>query len=127
MTHELYSEFLLEHARVPQNNKTIEGATCSVRVINEGCADSLDLYLIIENGSVCDVGFTGTLCALSTASSSLFTEFLKGKSLQELQLLTPGSVYTLMGVTITESRTRCALLCYEALQKALQTCSRLQN
>jgi nitrogen fixation protein NifU and related proteins len=127
MSHDLYSEFLLEHARTPQNNHAMNDATCSAHVLNEGCADSLDLYLKIENGHVQDVSFSGTLCALSTASSSLFTEFLKGKSLEELRLLTPGSVYTLLGVTIIESRTRCVLLVYQALQKSLQTCFPLQN
>lgn len=127
MSHDLYSEFLLEHARAPQNNHSMSNPTCLTHVLNEGCADSLDLYLKIENGHVQDVSFNGTLCALSTASSSLFTEFLKGKSLEELRLLTPGSVYTCLGVTIVESRTRCVLLIYEALQKTLQTCFPLQN
>lgn len=122
MSHELYSEFLLEHARAPHNNVAIEHSTCSVHVVNEGCADSLDLHLKIENECIQGVSFTGTLCALSTASSSLLTDFLKGKHLSEVRLLTPGTVYSLVGVTIGESRTRCVLLCYEALQKALQTC-----
>ena len=127
MSHELYSEFLLEHARLPQNNITLENPTCQVCVINEGCADTLDLHLKITGENIEDASFTGTLCALSTASSSLFTEYIKGKTKEELRLITPGSVYTLLGVTIVESRTRCALLCYEALQKALQICSPLQN
>lgn len=127
MNQELYSEFLLEHARSPQNNHVLPGATCEASVLNEGCADSLNFYLKIENGNVIEASFTGTLCALSTASNSLFTEFLKGKSIDELRLLTPGSVYNLLGVTIAESRTRCALLCYEGLQKNLQTCFLLKN
>lgn len=127
MTHILYSEFLLEHARLPQNNGVLSDATCTVHVVNEGCADSLNLYLKIKEDIVTEARFTGTLCALSTASSSLFTEFLKNKKLAELRLVTPGSVYNLLGVTIVESRTRCALLCYEALQKALQICFPLQN
>ena len=127
MSHELYSEFLLEHARFPQNNIAVENPTYHVHVFNEGCADDLQLSIVFENGRVANICFTGTLCALSTASSSLFTEYLKGKTVEELRLITPGSVYTLLGVTIVESRTRCALLCYEALQKALQICSPLQN
>jgi nitrogen fixation NifU-like protein len=127
MSHELYSEFLLEHARTPQNNHVLNNPTYVVHVLNEGCADSLDLYLKVEKNVVINASFVGTLCALSTASSSLFTEFLKGKSLDELRLVTPGSVYSLLGVTITESRTRCVLLCYEALQKSLQTCFPSQN
>ena len=78
MSHDLYSEFLLEHARTPQNNTVIDNPTCVVHVLNEGCADSLELYLKVENDHVQAVSFNGTLCALSTASSSLFTEFLKG-------------------------------------------------
>ena len=123
MSHEMYSEFLLEAARSPQNNMRVENPTCCVSVVNEGCSDSLELSLRVENGYVVEVGFIGTLCALSTAASSLFTEFLKGKSIHELKLITPGVVYSLLNVTITESRTRCALLCYFALQKSLKICS----
>ncbi len=127
MSHELYSEFLLEHARSPQNNIALENPTYHVRVLNEGCADDLQLDIIFEHGKVVNVGFYGTLCALSTASSSLFTEYLKGKTVEELQLITPGSVYNLLSVTIVESRTRCVLMCYEALQKTLQICSLSKN
>lgn len=119
----MYSEFLLEAARSPQNNMRVENPTCCVSVVNEGCSDSLELSLRVENGYVVEVGFIGTLCALSTAASSLFTEFLKGKNIHELKLITPGVVYSLLNVTITESRTRCALLCYSALQKSLKICS----
>lgn len=122
MNHELYSEFLLEHARAPQNKGVLDGATCSTHVVNEGCADDLYLYLDVHNNVIQNAMFTGTLCALSTASSSLFTEYLKGKTIEDVRVLTPGSVYTLLGVTISESRTRCVLLCYQALQKSLQTC-----
>ena len=127
MSHELYSEFLLEHARFPQNNIVLKNPTYHVRVLNEGCADDLQLDIVFENGKVVKIGFIGTLCALSTASSSLFTEYLRGKTIEELRLITPGSVYNLLGVTIVESRTRCALICYEALQKILQICSPLQS
>lgn len=127
MSHELYSEFLLEHARFPQNNIALKHPTYHVCVLNEGCADDLQLDIVFENGKVTNIGFFGTLCALSTASSSLFTEYLKGKTIEELRLVTPGSVYNLLGVTIVESRTRCALICYEALQKTLQICSPLKN
>ncbi len=127
MSHDVYSEFLLEHARSPQNNRVVINPTCHVHVLNEGCADDLQLDIFFENGKVVNVGFYGTLCALSTASSSLFTEYLKGKTIEELRLITPGSVYNLLGVTIVESRTRCVLMCYEALQKTLQICSPLQK
>lgn len=127
MSHDLYSEFLLEHTRSPQNNKVLVNPTYHVRVLNEGCADDLQLDLIFEDGKVLNVGFYGTLCALSTASASLFTEYIKGKTLEELRLVTPGSVYNLLGVTIVESRIRCVLMCYEALQKTLQICSPSQN
>lgn len=122
MTHELYSDFLLEHARAPYNNALIQNSTHHSTVLNEGCSDNLELYLKLENSLVVDVGFVGRLCALSTASASLFTEYLKGKSVSELKLITPGTLYSLLHVTITESRTSCALLCYAALQNILKTC-----
>lgn len=127
MTSDMYSEYLLEHARAPQNKMVLQTCICHVTVINEGCADTLELYINVNENKIANISFEGTLCALSTAAASLFTEFLKSKSLDEVRVLTPGSVYTLLGVTISESRTRCVLLCYEALQKSLSTCFPLQK
>ena len=127
MISDMYSEYLLEHAHAPQNKMVLQPCACHTSVINEGCADTLELYMNVNENKITSVSFEGTLCALSTASASLFTEFLKNKSLDEVRLLTPGSVYTLLGVTITESRTRCVLLCYQALQKSLSTCFPLQK
>ena len=79
MSHELYSDFLLEHARTPCNRVTIDNPTHHTSIVNEGCSDTIELYLKIENARVVDVGFMGNLCALSTASASLFTEYLKSK------------------------------------------------
>jgi len=127
MISNMYSEYLLEHARAPQNKMVLRTCICHVAVINEGCADTLELYLNVNENIITGISFEGTLCALSTAAASLFTEFLKSKSLDEVRVLTPESVYTLLGVTISESRTRCVLLCYEALQKSLSTCFPLQK
>lgn len=123
----LYSEHLLRHARSPHNYKEGGVSACVVSVLNEGCADDLTLYIDVEHGVVKDASFVGTLCALSTASASLLTDYMHGKYIDELRLMTPGLVYDLLGVTITESRTRCALLCYQALQKSLTTCFPSKN
>lgn len=122
MSHDLYSDFLLEHARAPQNKMTLTHSTCSVHVVNEGCADSLELFLNVHNGVITQACFNGSLCALSTAASSLFTEYIKGMKWEDVILIVPGSVYDLLGVTIVPSRARCALLCYEALQRAIPIC-----
>jgi nitrogen fixation protein NifU and related proteins len=127
MNLDIYNEFLLGLARAPHNNHALACPTCSIKVYNEGCADELTLYVKIEEGVVREASFTGTLCALSTASASLGTEHLIGKTLSELTLLTPGTVYELLRVPIQSTRTRCALLWYDALQKILITCSLSNN
>lgn len=127
MTFDIYSEHLLAHARNPRHYGTGSAESCCVSVFNEGCADTINLYMRTEGGIVVEVSFTGTLCALSTASASLCVEYIQGKTIEELRLVTPGVVYTLLGVPVTESRIRCALLCYQALQKKLTTCFPLKN
>jgi nitrogen fixation protein NifU and related proteins len=120
---DIYSELLLQHARTPENYGVQDVCSCTITVHNEGCADTLTLYVTVnEESMITDVSFSGTLCALSTASASLYTEYIKGKTIQELKLLTPASVYELVHIPINPMRTRCVLLCYDALQKTLNTC-----
>lgn len=77
---DLYQEVILDHHKKPRNFHKLEHANRQADGYNPLCGDKLSVYLQIENGTVKDIGFIGTGCAISTASASMMTEQLKGKT-----------------------------------------------
>lgn len=136
---DLYEELILDHNRNPRNYPVKpEGTNRSAHGYNPLCGDEFHVHLKVEDGIVADVGFEGIGCAISTASASLMTEALKGKSEQEAQalfdevhrLLTDvepvedatqliGKLSVLMGVKEYPMRVKCATLAWHTLQAAL--------
>jgi len=88
---------------------------------NANCGDNLIFSVRLdETGEVIEeVTFQGDGCAISLAGASLFTDKLKGMKLSEVKLMAPGIMYSLLGVPISHTRTRCALLPYEALSDGI--------
>jgi len=80
---ELYQDLILDHGKHPRNFRTIVNPTNYALGNNPLCGDKIDLSLIIENGVIKDIAFQGEGCAISQASSSIMTEMLKGKTVDE--------------------------------------------
>jgi len=95
-------------------------ATLSEKASNPSCGDSLELELLINEDKIIDVGFSGEGCAISQASTSMATDKIKGMSIDDLRLLSPGDVYNLLGITISPSRSQCALLPYQAITQIIK-------
>jgi nitrogen fixation NifU-like protein len=136
MVHDLYQETILDHSKRPRNCHTMDDANRRAEGFNPLCGDKLRLFLKLgENDIVQDVSFVGSGCAISTASASLMTESLKGKSRAEaLQLLdkfhellttdTPvsndlGKLVVFCGVRDYPARVKCATLAWHTLKSAL--------
>ncbi|MFQ5935829.1 MAG: Fe-S cluster assembly sulfur transfer protein SufU [Acidiferrobacterales bacterium] len=133
---DLYEEVILDHNRNPRNFlKKPEGTNHQAYGFNPLCGDEFTVYLVVEDGTVKDVGFEGAGCAISTASASLMTEAVRGKSIEEAQalfqgvrnLLTQqgdvpdlGKLAVLSGVHAYPSRVKCATLAWHTLQAALE-------
>src|SRR4029077_17496494 len=84
---DLYQELILDHYKRPRNRRKIEvGAQCA-EGRNPLCGDHVTVSVAIENGRVKDVAFEGGGCAISTASASLMTETLKGKTIEEARAI----------------------------------------
>lgn len=77
---ELYREIILEHSRAPRNKRIMAGATRCAEGFNPLCGDRVTMYLSMEKDVVRDISFMGTGCAICTASASMMTEHLKGKT-----------------------------------------------
>jgi nitrogen fixation NifU-like protein len=82
---ELYQQVILDHNKSPRNFKKLENANYTAEGYNPLCGDKINLYLIVEDGIVKDVGFQGSGCAISKASASLMSSAVKGKTKEEAE------------------------------------------
>ena len=134
---DLYRDVILDHNRRPRNFGNLESADASVEGFNPLCGDHLTLRLKLNDDTISDIRFEGQGCAISTASASLMTEAVKGKSRGEAldlfervhQLLTDdaappaqelGKLAALSGVREYPARVKCASLCWHTLASALK-------
>ena len=133
----LYQEVIVDHNRHPRNYHKLEGANRVAEGFNPLCGDQLTLYLRLEDDVIRDISFEGAGCAISTASASLMTEHLKGKTEAQAQALfdrfralviddSPaaedsdlGKLSVLEGVKEFPARVKCATLCWHTLHSAL--------
>jgi len=134
---QLYKKTILEHNRNPQNYGEPETYTHKAEGLNAICGDQVWIFINVENGFIKHMNFDGESCAISTASASLMTCFLTGKSVQEAQLIfkqfcvlmdkndstdkieTLGEVNAMAGVKKFPARIKSATLCWYAMQAAL--------
>ena len=134
---DLYRDVILDHNRHPRNFGMLEPADASVEGFNPLCGDRLTVRLKMAGDAIADIRFEGQGCAISTASASLMTEAVKGKTRAEAlalfdrihRLLTDdaasheelGKLAALSGVREYPSRVKCASLCWHTLASALQS------
>jgi nitrogen fixation NifU-like protein len=135
MVDDLYQETILDHSKHPRNCHAMDDANRNAEGYNPLCGDKLKLYVKMEGDIVKDASFQGSGCAISTASASLMTESLKGKTRDEaLRLLekfhdllttdTPvtkdlGKLVVFCGVRDYPARVKCATLAWHTLKSAL--------
>jgi nitrogen fixation NifU-like protein len=135
---DLYRDVILDHNRRPRNFGALDSADASVEGFNPMCGDRLTVRLKMADDKISDIRFEGQGCAISTASASLMTEAVKGKTRAEaLQLfdrvhrmLTDdaaargeelGKLAALSGVREFPARVKCASLCWHTLAGALRS------
>ena len=80
---DLYRETILDHYHHPRNRGVIDNATATVEGINPLCGDELTLYLQVDNGKIKDVKLNAKGCSINTASGSMMSEAIMGRSLAE--------------------------------------------
>lgn len=135
---ELYQELILDHGKSPRNLRSIEDASHEASGYNPVCGDKVKIYLVCEDGMVRDVSFEGSGCAISTASASMLTQAVLGKSIEEIrelrrrvgEMLTAdpegkenfqfmGKLAAFSGVCEFPNRVKCATLAWHTLDAAL--------
>lgn len=136
---DLYQELVLEHARSPRNFREMEGdGIRRAEGYNPLCGDHFSVWVSVEDGRVKDASFKGAGCAISTASASVMTETIKGRTAQEATALFEcfhalvtgrmggppdapalGKLAAFTGVSEYPARVKCASLAWHVLQAAL--------
>ena len=112
----LYRENILDHYRYPRNYGKLEDADITYHDSNPLCGDEITLYLKVNDGRVVDARFEGHGCAISRASSSMMTEEIIGRTLDELKGWTKEDILDLLGIEVGPVRLKCALLSLKALK-----------
>ena len=114
----LYSEKVMDHFLNPRNVGVIEDADGIGEVGNAKCGDIMKIYLKIKDGIVEDVKFETFGCGSAIASSSMATELIKGKPLEEVKELTNKAVTEALD-GLPAHKLHCSVLAEEAIQNAL--------
>ena len=137
---DLYQELILDHNRRPRNRGRLEDASHYAEGYNPLCGDRVTISLHVEDDVVTDVRFEGSGCAISTASASLMTEALAGKTVANARALFAkfhgmvtgtsdpdgngpalGKLAAFAGVGKYPARVKCATLAWHTLEAALQS------
>ena len=84
---QLYQEVILDHYKKPRNFRKLDGASRNAEGYNPLCGDKVTVYVKLEDGVVRDISFQGSGCAISTASASMMSTSLKGKTMAEAEAL----------------------------------------
>lgn len=115
----IYQEVILDHYHNPHNFGSLKNATKKHKALNPSCGDKIEMELVQKAGTVREIAFSGEGCAITVASASMLTDYVKGKSIEELKKLTPDSIISMLGIEISPNRLKCALLPLEALKKLI--------
>jgi len=140
---ELYQDIILDHGRHPRNHRALPHPSHFAHGHNPLCGDRVTVFVELDGDRIKDVSFEGRGCAISTASASLMTEILKGKTLAEAEALfkqfhatVTGEEATsvpaeleddlerlapLSGVRAYPARVKCATLAWHAFEAALKS------
>ncbi len=133
---DLYQEVILDHNQSPRNYGELEPCTVRRDGDNPLCGDNIILYLIIEDEKVVNIKFKGEGCAITMASSSMMTEAIIGKKIEEVEeifkrfhsMLTEdeggyeelGKLKVFEGVKEFPARVKCATLSWHTMNNAIK-------
>ena len=128
-----YRDEILEHYREPLNYGKLLSCTVSSKQTNPFCGDEIEIYVKFDKNSlgvlanppprwtwaIQEIAFTGKGCAISIAGASMLTEYAKGKTKKELTKFSQEDMLRLLGIEVSETRKKCALLGWSILQDCL--------
>ena len=114
-----YSEKVMEHFRNPRNVGVIENPSGVGKVGNPVCGDVMELFIKVEAGIITEARFRTFGCGAAIATSSMMTEMVKGKTLEEALEISNKAVAEALG-GLPPVKMHCSVLAEEALQAAIE-------
>lgn len=115
----MYTDKVMEHFQNPRNVGEIEDADGIGRVGNPVCGDIMNLYIKVENNRIINVKFKTFGCGAAIATSSMLTELVMGKTIEEALAITNDAVTEALGGLPSQKR-HCSVLAEQALQAAIE-------
>jgi nitrogen fixation NifU-like protein len=119
MDDQLYREYILEHYKHPHNHGSLEHADMQAHDLNPLCGDEITFQVALDaEGKVSEVAFDGHGCAISQASASMLSDEIKGMTTEDLLALDHQTVLDLLGIEISATRMKCAMLGLKVVKAA---------
>lgn len=115
---DMYTERLLDHYRHPRNEGHLESADLAAEEYNPLCGDRVQIEARVNAGRIVETRFSGRGCALCLGAASILTEYLAGRSLDELRALGQDDFLAELESPIRPARLKCASLPWLAFRKA---------
>lgn len=116
----IYQENILDHYKNPRNFGKLKNPDIVSKDANTLCGDEIEFQVKLKDGKIGDIKFNGPGCAISRASGSMLSEFVKGKTLEEVKKMTEDELVEMMGIDLTPVRKKCAFLALRVLKKNLK-------
>lgn len=108
---DMYREHILDHYKHPRNFGVLDPADVDHEANNPLCGDQIRItFTVNDKHEVSDIKFSGRGCAISQASASLLTTRIKGKTLDDVKLITRDDIVQMLGIPVSPVRLKCALL-----------------
>ncbi len=134
---DLYKEILLDHYRNPRNKGSLDAPSCAADGANPLCGDQVTVEANLDGDRIVEITFDGRGCSISQASTSMMTEYVRGRTVEEarhgidafqrmmIEAETPeeegfDDIEALIGVAKFPARVKCASLSWKTLERALE-------
>ncbi len=114
---DIYQENILDHHKNPRNWGEIENADYILKSSNSSCGDLVQFHLKVTDGKISEIKQKTLGCAVSTASASILSEKLLGMSIEDAKNLSSDKILQMLGIEVSPSRLKCALLPLDAIRK----------
>jgi nitrogen fixation NifU-like protein len=115
---DLYQEIILEHAQHPHHFGALDCPTHTAKDANASCGDLVEMQITVKNKKITNVGWRGVGCAISTASASILSDLILGKTIEQAKKIQLQDLLKEIGMdSVLPTREKCVMLPLKVLQK----------